>query len=169
MAVDNEAVKQIAYLARLGVEEDKLEETQREFNKILAWVEELGEVDTNGVEPMFSPHEENILLRNDEVVETEDDYGQEKLDFAEVLPYNDSYENPDPHFYPSQSHLQGNHNYPSLLPGNPSTEDPQIHICRHTVQTDTWHRHRWQTEAHRYTDLQVHAILQAAHPSRYPM
>ncbi len=69
MAVDNEAVKQIAYLARLGVEEDKLEETQREFNKILAWVEELGEVDTNGVEPMFSPHEENILLRNDEVIE----------------------------------------------------------------------------------------------------
>ena len=68
MAVDNEAVKQIAYLARLGVEEDKLEETQREFNKILAWVEELGEVDTNGVEPMFSPHEENILLRNDELM-----------------------------------------------------------------------------------------------------
>ena len=69
MAVDNEAVKQIAYLARLGVEEDKLEETQREFNKILAWVEELGEVNTDGIEPMISPYEENLLPREDVVVE----------------------------------------------------------------------------------------------------
>ena len=65
MAVDNEAVKQIAYLARLGVEEDKLEETQREFNKILSWVEELGEVDTKDVAPMVSPYNEDILLRQD--------------------------------------------------------------------------------------------------------
>lgn len=69
MAVDNNTVKQIAYLARLGVEEDKLEETQREFNKILAWVEELGEVNTDGVEPMISPYEENLLPREDVVVE----------------------------------------------------------------------------------------------------
>ena len=69
MAVDNNTVKQIAYLARLGVEDDKLEETQQEFNKILAWVEELGEVDTTGVEPMISPYEENILLREDVVIE----------------------------------------------------------------------------------------------------
>ena len=33
MAIDNDTVRQIAYLARLGVEEDKLEETQREFNR----------------------------------------------------------------------------------------------------------------------------------------
>ena len=46
MSVDNETVRQIAYLARLGVEPEKLEETQIEFNKILSWVEELGEVDT---------------------------------------------------------------------------------------------------------------------------
>ena len=69
MAIDNEAVKQIAYLARLGVDEDKLEETQQEFNKILAWVEELGEVNTDGVEPLVSPHDEPIFLREDEVVE----------------------------------------------------------------------------------------------------
>ena len=69
MAVDNNTVKQIAYLARLGVEDDKLEETQQEFNKILAWVEELGEVDTTGVEPMISPYEENIVLREDVVIE----------------------------------------------------------------------------------------------------
>ncbi|MBR5598921.1 MAG: Asp-tRNA(Asn)/Glu-tRNA(Gln) amidotransferase subunit GatC [Alphaproteobacteria bacterium] len=69
MAIDNETVKQIAYLARLGVEPEKLEETQKEFNKILSWVEELGEVDTSGVEPMISPYEDSILLREDKVTE----------------------------------------------------------------------------------------------------
>ena len=69
MAIDNDAVKQIAYLARLGVEEDKLEETQKEFNKILAWVEELGEVDTDGIEPLISPFDEGMLLREDKVIE----------------------------------------------------------------------------------------------------
>lgn len=69
MAVDNETVRQIAYLARLGVEPEKLEETQKEFNKILAWVEELGEVDTNGVEPLVSPFDEGMRLREDKVVE----------------------------------------------------------------------------------------------------
>lgn len=69
MAIDNDTVRQIAYLARLGVEEDKLEETQREFNKILSWVEELGEVDTKDVAPMVSPYNEDILLRQDNVEE----------------------------------------------------------------------------------------------------
>ena len=69
MAVDNDTVKQIAYLARLGVEPEKLEETQKEFNKILAWVEELGEVDTEGVEALVSPFDEGMLLREDKVLE----------------------------------------------------------------------------------------------------
>lgn len=69
MAVDNNTVKQIAYLARLGVEPEKLEETQKEFNKILAWVEELGEVDTDGIEPLISPFDEGMLLREDKVIE----------------------------------------------------------------------------------------------------
>jgi aspartyl-tRNA(Asn)/glutamyl-tRNA(Gln) amidotransferase subunit C len=69
MAVDNDTVRQIAFLARLGVEPEKLEETQKEFNKILAWVEELGEVDTDGVEPLVSPFSEGMLLREDKVVD----------------------------------------------------------------------------------------------------
>ena len=44
MAVDNQMVKQIAFLSKLKIEDDKLEETKDEFNKILAWVEELKEV-----------------------------------------------------------------------------------------------------------------------------
>ncbi len=69
MAVDNDTVRQIAYLARLGVEPEKLEETQKEFNKILDWVEELGEVDTDGIEPLVSPFDEGMRLREDNVVE----------------------------------------------------------------------------------------------------
>ena len=69
MAVDNDTVRQIAFLARLGVEPEKLEETQKEFNKILAWVEELGEVNTDGVDPLVSPFSEGMILREDKVVD----------------------------------------------------------------------------------------------------
>ena len=70
MAVDNEVVKNIAYLSRLKVEQDKLEETKTEFNKILAWVEELNEVNTDGIEPLISVHEDPIVLREDIVTST---------------------------------------------------------------------------------------------------
>lgn len=67
MAVDNDTVRRIAFLARLKVESDKLEETQQEFNKILAWVEELGEVNTDNVEPLVSVNNEALTLRKDEI------------------------------------------------------------------------------------------------------
>lgn len=67
MAVDNETVRRIAFLARIKVEQDKLEETQQEFNKILAWVEELGEVNTDNVEPLVSVNNESLTLRKDEI------------------------------------------------------------------------------------------------------
>lgn len=67
MAVDNDTVRRIAFLARLKVEQDKLEETKQEFNKILAWVEELSEVNTDNVEPLVSVNNEALTLRKDEV------------------------------------------------------------------------------------------------------
>jgi len=67
MAVDNDMVRNIAFLSRLSVKQDKLEETKQEFNKILAWVEELGEVNTDNVEPLVSVNNESLLLREDEV------------------------------------------------------------------------------------------------------
>ncbi len=62
MAIDNDTVKRIAFLAHLNVEQDKLEETKEEFNKILAWVEELGEVNTDDVEPLVSVNNEALTL-----------------------------------------------------------------------------------------------------------
>jgi aspartyl-tRNA(Asn)/glutamyl-tRNA(Gln) amidotransferase subunit C len=67
MAVDNDTVRRIAFLSRLSVKQDKLEDTKQEFNKILAWVEELNEVNTDNVEPLVSVNNESLLLREDDV------------------------------------------------------------------------------------------------------
>lgn len=67
MAVDNDTVRRIAFLSRLKVEPDKLEDTKEEFNKILAWVEELDEVNTDNVEPLVSVNNESLSLREDNV------------------------------------------------------------------------------------------------------
>ncbi|MBQ8869855.1 MAG: Asp-tRNA(Asn)/Glu-tRNA(Gln) amidotransferase subunit GatC [Alphaproteobacteria bacterium] len=67
MAVDNQTVEQIAFLSRLKIDENKLEETKDEFNKILNWVAELQEVNTDNVEQLVSVNEENLFCREDVV------------------------------------------------------------------------------------------------------
>ena len=67
MTVDVETVKRIAFLSRLKIEEENVEATKNEFNKIMAWVDALKEVDTDNVEPLVSVNENNIALRKDEV------------------------------------------------------------------------------------------------------
>ena len=65
MSVDNETVRKVAFLARLKVEPEKLEETKIEFNNILEWVEKLGEVNTDNVEPLVDVYKRQIqTLRN---------------------------------------------------------------------------------------------------------
>ncbi len=54
MSVDAEAVRRIAHLARIAVAEDEVEHLRGEINAILAFVEQLSEVDIEGVEPMTS-------------------------------------------------------------------------------------------------------------------
>jgi aspartyl-tRNA(Asn)/glutamyl-tRNA(Gln) amidotransferase subunit C len=54
MAVDADTVRRVAYLARIAVAEDEVAGLQNELNTILAFVEQLGEVDVAGVEPMTS-------------------------------------------------------------------------------------------------------------------
>ena len=67
MAVDNETVKHVAFLSRLRVDESNVEETKQEFNKILDWVAELSEVNTDGIEPLVSVHTELNEPREDVV------------------------------------------------------------------------------------------------------
>ncbi|MEO1729868.1 MAG: Asp-tRNA(Asn)/Glu-tRNA(Gln) amidotransferase subunit GatC, partial [Pseudomonadota bacterium] len=52
MSVDKETVAKIAGLARINMSEEELERMVPELNNILNWVEQLGEVDVAGVEPM---------------------------------------------------------------------------------------------------------------------
>ena len=52
--VSAQDVKKIARLSRLHVEEDRLQPIAEDLNGILGWIEQLGEVDVEGVEPMTS-------------------------------------------------------------------------------------------------------------------
>ncbi|MEL0106457.1 MAG: Asp-tRNA(Asn)/Glu-tRNA(Gln) amidotransferase subunit GatC [Rhodospirillales bacterium] len=54
MALDRETVRRIAYLARIRVPEDALDGLAGELSNIIGWIEQLNEVDTEGVEPMTS-------------------------------------------------------------------------------------------------------------------
>ncbi len=67
--VTAETVKKIARLSRLHVEPDRLEFLADEMNGLLAWIEQLGEVDVTGVEPMTSAVEMDAPLRKDEITD----------------------------------------------------------------------------------------------------
>ncbi len=69
MAIDTQTVKRIAFLSRLRIDDDKIALAEEEFNKILAWVEQLQDVPTDDVEPLISVNENNLSLRKDEVTE----------------------------------------------------------------------------------------------------
>ena len=69
MSVDKATVRRIAHLARIGVAEAELDGLEAELNKILAWVEQLNELDTGNVAPMASVHEEAMEWRQDEVTD----------------------------------------------------------------------------------------------------
>jgi aspartyl-tRNA(Asn)/glutamyl-tRNA(Gln) amidotransferase subunit C len=67
MSVDKATVARIAHLARIGVAEDELEPLASELNGILAWVEQLNEVDTESTPPMTSVHDQGLRWREDTV------------------------------------------------------------------------------------------------------
>jgi len=54
MSVDAATVRRIAHLARIAVAEDEVEHLKNEINAMLAFVEQLQEVNVDGVEPMTS-------------------------------------------------------------------------------------------------------------------
>lgn len=67
MSVDTETVAKIAALARIKLGEDELAAMVPELNAILGWVEQLGEVDVSGIEPMTAVIENTLRLRADEI------------------------------------------------------------------------------------------------------
>ncbi|MBS28586.1 MAG: Asp-tRNA(Asn)/Glu-tRNA(Gln) amidotransferase GatCAB subunit C [Alphaproteobacteria bacterium] len=67
MALDTDTVRRIARLARIHVDDADLAPLADELNNILGWIEQLEEVDTDGVEPMTSAVEMVQRLRADAV------------------------------------------------------------------------------------------------------
>ena len=65
MTIDRDTVVRIARLSRIAMEDDALEPMAQELNGILAWVEQLGEVDTEGVEPMTGAIAATLPQRED--------------------------------------------------------------------------------------------------------
>jgi aspartyl-tRNA(Asn)/glutamyl-tRNA(Gln) amidotransferase subunit C len=69
MAIDKATVYGIAKLARIRIDEAQAESLVGELTNILDWVELLGEVDTEGVQPMTSVVEMRLPLREDAVTD----------------------------------------------------------------------------------------------------
>ena len=67
MSVDAATVRHIARLARISVTDAEVEAFAPELSNILDWVEQLGEVDVSGVEPMTAVIPQQLRLRDDVV------------------------------------------------------------------------------------------------------
>ena len=69
MSVTNDQVRHIAKLARIAMSDEELERLLPELNNILGWVEQLGEVNTDGIEPLTAVIDQKLRLREDAVTE----------------------------------------------------------------------------------------------------
>lgn len=69
MALDKATVAHVAKLARIKIDEAELDRYQGDLNAILEWMEQLGEVDTDGVEPMTAVVPRPTLERPDVVTD----------------------------------------------------------------------------------------------------
>ena len=69
MAIDTDTARKVAHLARIRVEEERLPALAREFDAILHFIEQLNEVDVEGVEPMTSVTPMRLKRRQDVVTD----------------------------------------------------------------------------------------------------
>jgi len=69
MPVNEEQVRHVAKLARLALSDAEIDKMVPELNNILGWVEQLGEVDTDGVEPLTAVIDLKLRLRDDVVTD----------------------------------------------------------------------------------------------------
>ena len=69
MSVDTATVKKVASLARIAIDDAAAARLVPELNNILGWIEQLGEVDTKGVEPMTAVIPNTLRLRDDVVTD----------------------------------------------------------------------------------------------------
>ncbi|SDB30238.1 aspartyl/glutamyl-tRNA(Asn/Gln) amidotransferase subunit C [Desulfonatronum thiosulfatophilum] len=76
MSISTDEVAKVAGLARLNLKPEKLEQFAGQFNDILGYMEKLNELDTSGVEPLFSPVNHETVFRDDDVRQ---EYSREEI------------------------------------------------------------------------------------------
>ncbi len=69
MSVDETTVRKIASLARIAVSDGEVAAMTGELNNILTWVEQLGEVDTAGIQPLAAVVPNQLRLRDDVITD----------------------------------------------------------------------------------------------------
>ena len=69
MSVTKDDVRKVARLSRIEVEEGRLETLAGELNGILGWIDQLNEVDIEGIEPMTSVVETSLPMRADKITD----------------------------------------------------------------------------------------------------
>ena len=69
MSVDAATVRRIAHLARIAVADDEVDHLEGELNAILAFVEQLSEVNVEGIEPMTSVTPMDLKMREDKITD----------------------------------------------------------------------------------------------------
>jgi len=69
MSVNIATVKKIASLARIAITEEEAARIAPELDNIMGWIEQLGEVDVTGVEPMTAVIPNHLRLRDDVVTD----------------------------------------------------------------------------------------------------
>jgi aspartyl-tRNA(Asn)/glutamyl-tRNA(Gln) amidotransferase subunit C len=69
MSIDTDTAARVAKLARIRVEDDQLPALAQEFSNILEFIEQLNEVDVDGVEPMVSVTPMRLKRREDGVTD----------------------------------------------------------------------------------------------------
>ena len=69
MSIDAATVRKVARLARIRIEAERVEPLAQELSGILTWIEQLNEVDTEGVQPMASSEAVQLPMRDDVVTD----------------------------------------------------------------------------------------------------
>ena len=69
MSVDKDTVRRIAKLARVAMDDAQAAEMEKELNALLSWVEQLSEVNVEGVVPMTSVAAQRLRMRDDVVAD----------------------------------------------------------------------------------------------------
>ncbi len=70
MSLSPDEVKQIAYLARLSIQEENFEQYSQDLSSIFGLVEQMNAADVDNIEPMAHPQDAMQRLRDDVVTET---------------------------------------------------------------------------------------------------